>query len=147
MSSDTTITIKNINILDLKRWLSVGLPAGILNRHRNEFIRILKPFADELENSRLEILKKYVIVEDGKQDLEKAEFLTPDDRKKAETEYDELILEAINITITKPAALNTIKQILKTSETKMGTSEGERFDEVCDALGIVFEDVKPEEKK
>lgn len=142
MSSDApTISIKNVHVLDLKRWLSIGLPAGMLNRHRNEFIRLLQPFADDIETNRLEILKKYVMKDEkGEQDLVKAEFTSPEDKTKAEKEYDELINEKIIVSITKPAALNTVKQILKTSDTKMGSTEGERFDEVCDALGITFEE-------
>lgn len=140
MSTGESITIKNIHLLDLKRWLDLGLPAGTLNRNRNEFLRMLKPFADDLEQARLEILKRFVVKdEDGKQDLIKAEFASPEDKASAEKEYDTLINETVSIPVTKPVAVDTVKNILKTMDRKMGNLEGERFDEVAEILGISFE--------
>lgn len=141
MSSEaTTLTLKNIHLLDLKRWLDVGLPAGKLNRDRNEFLRSIKQFADDLETNRLEIVKRYAEKgENGEVNTLNPEFPTPEARQSAEDEFAALVQEPINIPISKPAAFETVKEILRTTERKMGNQEGERFDEVAEAMGIKFE--------
>lgn len=149
MSNDTEssdfIAIKKVHLMDLKRWLDIPLTPGVMNRSRNEFLRMLQPFSDELETARLEIVKKYA--KDGK--TVNPEFATPENKEAAEKDYLVLLDEIVRIPNTKPYAVTVVKELLRTSEVKLGNIEGQRFDEVCDILGINFTDVshETEEKK
>lgn len=139
-TGENTITIKKVAVLDLKRWLDIPLPAGAMNRNRNEFLRVLKPLADEIEAGRLEILAQHAKKDEvtGEIDYESPKFATTADDKKAQEEYLALLQEPINLFVAKPMALTVVKSILQSTQAKFVNEEGERFDDVCDALKIEF---------
>lgn len=140
MGSETTITLKNVHILDLKRWLDVPLPPGKMNRNRNEFLNLLKNKAEEIETQRIEIVKMYAKKDkDGNQNLITPEFATGDD-KKAEDDYQEMMKEPLTLIIEKPMALEIARAVLKSTTAKFGFEEGSRFEEVCTAMSVEFPD-------
>lgn len=141
MGEPLSVTLKRVNVLDLKRWLDIPLPAGKLNRSRNEFLALIKSQLDDIEVQRLAILKQYAKKDkDGNQSLTAPDFENEADHKKAEDEYQDMMKEPVTLIIDKPMALEVVRSILGSSTAKFGAEEGARFEEVCQVMGVEFKD-------
>lgn len=140
MPDATTIAVENGHLAYLKAWLSVPVPRS-QNRHRNEFLNALAPFAQDLEHNRVEIVRHYAELDD-----EGNPKLTDDGRTfvfkdaasatAAQSEYDALLKESVVITFSKPKAVEFARQFLSRMDHEMGYEEGQVYEKIAEALGL-----------
>lgn len=147
-SQENVIQFQKGHLVYLRAWVDVPVIKS-QNRHRNEFIGMIQPLCDEIEKERLEILDQYAKKDsDGKVLMENGQvaFENAEDSKLAQVAYEELLEEPVNLTVTKPKAVEFAKGFLAKIDRKFGYAEGTAYDEVCDALGITVEDGETDTK-
>lgn len=145
--SETTINFKKKHLWYLNQWLNVPVIKS-QNRFRNEFLSMIWPAIEELEAKRIEILTSHAKKDDkGKMETDafgNAVFATAMDKKGADDDFNAVLEQSITVDITKPKAVDFVKDYLKKFEKHdergnvigFGFVEGQVYDQVCDILGV-----------
>lgn len=138
------MTFTKKHLYYLKRWLDVPVSKS-QNRHRNEFVGMIQPSLSSVEDQRLAILDQYaqkdpLTGEMLKTPTGEARFGKETDKVQADVEYNQLLAEPVNITITQPASLEFAKKFIGKLEEKFNYEDGLVYTEICELLGINIPD-------
>lgn len=149
-SQDTIIPLQKGHISYLMGWLDAPVVNSQL-RHRNEFLRMIKPLHQETEAERVEIMESHAVKDDEGNlmydDEGQTKWKTPRSRELAQKEYETVLQEPITLVITKPKALEFVKGFLPKISRGKGADEGIAYEEICDVLGIEIPEEEPTDTK
>jgi DNA-binding transcriptional regulator YhcF (GntR family) len=133
-----SLVIEKGHLVYLRQWFDVPVIKS-QNRHRNEFLKMIEPFANELETQRIDILKPYVKLDaEGNIDNStgRVEFIEQQSEGLAQKEYQALLKEKVAIAVSKPKAYEFAQDFLKKMEAKFNFVDGLIYDEICEEFGI-----------
>jgi len=143
---DNIIKFQKGHLIYLAQWLDTPVPKS-QNRHRNEFLKMISPINAEVEQDRIKMVRGYCKADDeGKVIMENGQmvFKSDDDMRMAQKEYEEMLAEEVNVVITKPHALDFVKEFLARTNLNFRTADGIAYDEICDILNVtITEDTPP----
>lgn len=148
-SGNKILKFQKGHMVYLAAWLDVPVPTS-QNRHRNEFLKMIKPINEEVEEQRIELTEQLAKKDkDGKIEYVdgQMQFPSPADAITAQKKYEEILAEPVNVVITKPKALEFAKDFLAKINRQFRADEGMAYDEICDIMEITIKDEQEQPKK
>lgn len=163
------LTLKNyflvrmsLQDISIQSYLSDLMLHGQLSRSRTRFLRALAPRIEEIDKTRMEIMKRYHVLDDATQlpilfdrdgkettDLDVGVRYKLTDKDKYDEELDVYMREdyIIDVTPANREDVYNVRKLLLESKDLFGGRNAVMFDEWCVAFENITDDVEETEKE